>query len=333
MTPFQFDMPEGFKFPSNYTNPYSFTGTDANGTYQGGGQMPLKTGTNTGMPGQVTTMPTGTQVRAAMAPPTTQAPSTPQGFTLPNGQYIPAFKISDIGHIPGERNPQYGIGDYGGPEFNTPGYYGLRNVSSYFPGWESLSPTNWQFTPYHTNPQYETNADGYATTGQPLGEADGLRLMLKSADKEGTLVNFLRQGDYWVPNQESLSTQEWDTNANNRARNLTLGAIAAMWGGPQLMAGGAAGGAEGAAAGFTPEVATTGGMSVPGAGGGMSVPGGVGFGTGVATPGWRNWWSASHTKHSRFGRKWTRGEWFWPFWTTGLSLWWICARRLRQQVI
>ena len=101
MTPFRFNMPEGFKFPSNYTNPYSFSGTNANGTYQGGGNMP-----KSGVPAQYG----AGQVRHQTTAP---QPGTgaPQGVTV-NGVMFPVFSSSDFerskyNHTFGENSNTY----------------------------------------------------------------------------------------------------------------------------------------------------------------------------------------------------------------------------------
>lgn len=110
-------------------------------------------------------------------------------------------------------------------------------------------------------------------------EAGNPTLRVKSADKEGTILTYKKQGDYYVP--EVTGTQYWDTN--NRGDNLgmltvlgaaALGAGASYFGG----FGGAVpppGVTEAAVAGGSSIVpaATIPGMSVPGAAGtvGMSL--------------------------------------------------------------
>ena len=181
------------------------------------------------------------------------------GFTLPNGQYIPAFNANDLRFTPGQ---SYSYGDSNPQTSMTPGQWTLNNVGNYFPGWEYLNPNNWVFSSWNKD------------TG--MDDPNLLNLMVKSGETEGTVIPFQRQGDQWVPNQQGMYTQQWDTNANNRWRNMTLGAIAAMWGGPQLMAGlqGApAGGAEGL---MGPPAELAGGGA--GAAGGASAPSGLGSG-------------------------------------------------------
>jgi hypothetical protein len=77
---------------------------------------------------------------------------------------------------------------------------------------------------------------------------NNFRVKLKSADKEGTIINYDKIGDKWVPSV--VGNVGWDTNAAQRRRNLAFGAMATLAVGGALAAGGAFGGAgAGAAAG------------------------------------------------------------------------------------
>jgi hypothetical protein len=85
---------------------------------------------------------------------------------------------------------------------------------------------------------YGAFGDNNDTNWMPLGgDANSFSYMLKSGDKEGTIVDYARQGDQYVPTIRG--TQAWDTNEGKG--NLGLGIAAGMIGGfaaaPYLMPG------------------------------------------------------------------------------------------------
>lgn len=164
-----------------------------------------------------------------------------QGFYMPMAdgrqQLIPSFRASDI-QYGGDRMLDMGGGDGGG--MGTQRMLGnttLNNVGSYFPGWENLNPSNFVFS--------QANQDGTAF------DPNRLSLMVKSDGTTGSQIDFSRQGDYWVPNADSLRTQQWDTNSANRFRNVGLGLVAGGAAGASLLGPGAAGASAAPGSGLT----------------------------------------------------------------------------------
>jgi hypothetical protein len=148
----------------------------------------------------------------------------PSGVSLSSGQYIPAFHIGDWQdqyYTPGEEagwDSSTGDGTLawrqaspeswgsGFEDKYTGDYYNyLHNVNKYFPQWDNLNPNNWRFN---------TTKDGRK------------QLLVKTNKDTGEVVEFERQGDWWVPKLTGASAG-FDTNAANRARNIGLGSVLA----------------------------------------------------------------------------------------------------------
>ncbi len=79
---------------------------------------------------------------------------------------------------------------------------------------------------------------------------NGFSLKIKTADKQGTIIPYVLQGDEWVPQQHGIQQVQWDTNSGARDFLPALAVVTA----PFWMSGltsllGAGGGAAGAAGG------------------------------------------------------------------------------------
>jgi len=125
------------------------------------------------------------------------------------------------------------------------------------------------------------NAANYAWEN---GIGDGsIRLKIKSGDKEGTLLTYRRQGDYWVPTVSG--TQYWDTNnsGNNMGLLSVLGAAGLGVAGAEGLLGQ---GVQGAFAGAAPNpsLAWASGGAIPGLEAGSGLIGGA-YGAGAGAVG------------------------------------------------
>lgn len=256
MVPVQLPLPE-IGAPPPVPKGYTFLGYNPDGSLRvadaSGAVSTLPA--PTGNPGQVTTGPTGDRMTAASAPsttppPPTQIPAKPQGFTLPNGQFIPAFSASDLQFTPGQ---EFTYGD-SNPQTNTqPGQWKVNNAGNYIPGWNGDSNSNYVLSSWNQ----ETGKD----------DPNILRMMVKTGETEGTVIPFKQVNGQWVPDQTGVKTQAWDTNANNRMRNITLASMAAAGTLGAMNPQWAGVGLEGAAAGSAaPGVAQASPIAMPGGG-------------------------------------------------------------------
>jgi hypothetical protein len=146
-------------------------------------------------------------------------------------QWIPDFNVNDLQEIINTS----GNSDSG--YTNTPtGRYELQNVGSYFPGtgWTSLGENNWSFS---KDPD----------TGK-------WSLMLKSGDKEGTVIPLTESNGKLVPDQSAVSKQSWNTNPDWS----WVPGMLAMYGGAQLAQGMLGNAATGAAEAGTGAATATG---------------------------------------------------------------------------
>lgn len=141
-----------------------------------------------------------------MTPPQQQSQQQPQAPVDPYSRHI---KVGD------QPVPSFRVGSFS----PSGGGVTLNDVQTYFPGWDSLNPNNWQFG----------------------GDAqNNLSLKLKSGKKEASYIHFNRDGDWWVP-EGVTGTEAWDTNAKQRNRNMLLGGAAALGGGALMLGGGGLG--------------------------------------------------------------------------------------------
>jgi len=81
------------------------------------------------------------------------------------------------------------------------------------------------------------------------GDADNFGLKFKTADKEGTVIPYMRTADGgWAPDMSKLRTQEWDSTGLDKEAWLVLGAAAGALGGPAFGLGAEGASGLGAAA-------------------------------------------------------------------------------------
>ena len=137
-------------------------------------------------------------------------------------QAIPKIAAADVGDMTrAEQSGSYTQGD-NDVAWRTPGFsgYGITNMDPYG-DLAKMGQFNW--------------------SPQQYGTKDSFNYLLKSGDKEGSLVNYRLQDGYYTPTMAGV--QGWDTN--NSDRNMALLRVAS---GPFLaMAGAAMTGAEAAA--------------------------------------------------------------------------------------
>jgi hypothetical protein len=180
----------------------------------------------------------GTSMRTpSMMDPGSTAPWSNQGLQIDGGgrDYLPTFNQSDIGWQP-EQEAIYGGGYDGnqGPLMQqaSPAGYGFNGIP------QGADPRYWQ-----------GNANNYQWS---IDEQGVPSLKVKSADKVGSTVKYMKHGDQWVPDYSSVGQQTWDTNKGAEAiRNALMVMSGPLVGtaGNAMFGPGVVGGLEGAALG------------------------------------------------------------------------------------
>lgn len=135
---------------------------------------------------------------------------------------LPTFDASMLGYTP------EWFSQSGDSSIRYPGSFGFQDynaaLNKYGPGFARMSATD---SNYFT--EYDPN------------NPNTFKLNIKSADKQGTPIEYTRQGDQWVPTQ-TLDPFYWNTNPTNNNRGMLTVAAAALGGalmGPQAAAGNA----------------------------------------------------------------------------------------------
>ncbi len=197
------------------------TGVTVNQLAPGGNQYKPGVPPPQALPGdQVRTQPVDRAApQSAPLPPSRDPAAAPQGITV-GQQFIPAFRTSDLSapaqwteaDIQRATQQLSGLSEQPVSREQALAFLGrqsasLQNVGNYFQNWDNLNQDNWRFFA-GDNP-------------------DEMTLWMKDAPKERSNVTLRRQGDYWVPQGDSVTREQWDTNANNRMRNQAFAMMAA----------------------------------------------------------------------------------------------------------
>lgn len=197
------------------------TGVTVNQLAPGGNQYKPGVPPPQALPGdQVRTQPVDRAApQSAPLPPSRDPAAAPQGITV-GQQFIPAFRTSDLSapaqwteaDIQRATQQLSGLSEQPVSREQALAFLGrqsasLQNVGNYFQNWDTLNQDNWRFFA-GDNP-------------------DEMTLWMKDAPKERSNVTLRRQGDYWVPQGDSVTREQWDTNANNRMRNQAFAMMAA----------------------------------------------------------------------------------------------------------
>jgi len=179
--------------------------------------------------------------------PTNEQPLTPQFLDL--SQYnlgigsVPYFRASDINWGPYENNPAEAIKAW-------QGYLdSLSDDLGRLPrDWESVLKTEtlpgryesdvWTAPTQFIKPEltFRGNPSDYGDWGTSVfgnpanwtvlydkNNPNAMEFMVKTGNKEGTIIPYIRQGDTWVPQTQGIRKQYWDTN--NSAGNLALATV------------------------------------------------------------------------------------------------------------
>lgn len=246
------------------TNPYSFTGQDQYGTFQGGGDMPKPPIDYMGQD-----LTGRTNQRQPLAPSYGREEVNPIAWAglLPGGP--PIFDPN----IPGSPKPELGgftpsdqTNPYAAPNANQMHIMSANNVGVQNPTqsvannpYASMFPTfnandlSWQFNNMAIGEGGNERMSALPTLGT-LGnvrnyfpewdqlnpnnymftqlDPNNMELMVKTAAKEGTVVPYSLQNGQWTPNYEGRRTQAWDTGNSFQNRALAMiagGALASPY--------------------------------------------------------------------------------------------------------
>jgi hypothetical protein len=198
--------------------------------------------------------------------PTNEQPWSPKFLNIPGIGDMPYFRVSDINWGPYENN----LSDAMRAWQNYQNY----SMSDYYSGphdWESILQTetvpgeggdsgNGPYTRYiapelkfRGNPSdygvWGTSVFGHHANWDIITDPNNPNIMgfkIKTGEKEGTIIPYVRQGDVWVPQTQGIQKQYWDTN--DSFGNLALASIIGLpflFGG--LASAGLIGGGEAAA--------------------------------------------------------------------------------------
>jgi hypothetical protein len=242
--------------------------------------------------------------------PTNQQPWSPQFLDL--SQYnlgigsVPYFRASDINWGPYENNLSDAMRAWQN--------YQTYTMSDYYGGphdWESILQTetvpgeggdsgNGPYTRYIAPElKFRGNPSDYGDWGTSVfghhanwdiipdpNNPNAMGFMVKTGDKQGTVIPYTKQGDMWVPQEQGIANRYWDTN--DSTGNLALASIVGLpflFGG--LASAGLIGGGEAAAGAGAGEALGTGvaesfPIAAPGAAVTSELPPLAGIGTGGA---------------------------------------------------